>query len=467
METHLFSRENRRNFPFSYWYGLLIVFVLGCSENENILTFPEAPLSTTLKSYPTLSDPNCRKNLINSGLSREDADSRCENFAESGQTWHRYLSASSPNKRFVFLGDTGTRSATGQPTADALKVGEKVRQQCQGACQAIFFLGDNIYEQGLKDKTDLQYLKRYTHHWLSPSQQIGKELFFIQGNHDWGSIFPSRARAQALHRAIQLELPAQVRGSAHFWEYKNEDLRVIAFDSNYLVRQCSLIRGQLSCPTSKLNPASGAAINLENLRRLYTHSCPEKNCRSATISVGHHPYKSNGLHGSAGNYHDWHGFSLGRGEAWKKVFDEIITQHSSLYFSGHEHGVHVHHQKQRAEFLSVIVGSGAKASPSGPKTSKGSLRHERGMVLEAFCRLGFAIVDQTDRGLRVQVFSFFSSDSSSCLKKMQSSRRAKNHDLGELVGRDDLRCRSWTFDSHTWKESPCAKGKDDPKGIGN
>ncbi|MEU2432647.1 hypothetical protein ABZ611_24645 [Streptomyces sp. NPDC007861] len=55
------------------------------------------------------------------------------------------------------------------------------------------------------------------------------------------------------------------------------------------------------------------------------------------IMIGHHPYRNNGKHGSAGSYD---GFVIGdhtSGIHLKEVYEEVVCGRADLILSGHDH----------------------------------------------------------------------------------------------------------------------------------
>ncbi|NOY27114.1 MAG: hypothetical protein GXP62_14695 [Oligoflexia bacterium] len=131
-----------------------------------------------------------------------------------------------------------------------------------------------------------------------------------------------------------------------------------------------------------------------------------------TLTLGHHPCRSNGAHGSVGGYRDF-GLHLHSGDAFQALFQQEIMD-VDLYASGHDHST---------QFLaegppSLVVGAGAK--PQAPSTPNSS------MDFEAYCMLGFAILDATPGDLALEIHTLMppglAPAQAPCLSKMARRR---------------------------------------------
>lgn len=74
------------------------------------------------------------------------------------------------------MGDTGTGSANQRAVAESIKLYCAVR-----SCQAVFILGDVIYEEGVKNAEDRQFTSKFE----TPYQDIELPFYIAFGNHDY------------------------------------------------------------------------------------------------------------------------------------------------------------------------------------------------------------------------------------------------------------------------------------------
>lgn len=396
--------------------------------------------------------------------------------ASASDTWAELgvFETSSERARVLVMADTGVRTRDNRPHPDALLVRDAAAHACAGSCAAGFFLGDNVYPKGVNGPRDVEYLRAFTDAYLDEKTGPLKDVFFTQGNHDWGPISPRRRRAQALHQAIE-ELGPRVHGAAHFYSAEVGALRFLSLDSNFVVHHCKAApdvplpgglkvddlapyqAAELAC--RRAQDSAARPLNLQLMEEWARGDCTDalQECRRRTVAVAHHPWFSNGHHGSAGFYRDFGPYSVGKGKNYRVVLENVVAPHAALYLSGHDHGVQVHHRPGDLEQLAVVVGSGGKVSPAGVRTKPGKRRHQAGMELEGFCRLGFAIVDEAEELLQVEVWSLQGSEFRECAAQSEKRRGAVDNPLGE---RDptfghDLRCRAFEFTKGTWRAQAC------------
>ncbi len=388
-----------------------------------------------------------------------------------------------PQGRMLLVtADTGVRDGDNQPHADALLVRDIAAQVCAGQCTAGAFLGDNVYPSGIADAEDREFFVRFVKSYSKNQSGFLERSYFSLGNHDWGPLSPSRKRAQNLLRLIADSKALGARGATHFYHAQEGEFQLVNLDSNYFVRNCSaefrssaaeekaiaqvisavdspFAKAEIQCPSA--TDASELPLSKTAVRKIYQAACStyqdKDSCRAATITLGHHPWFSNGAHGSAGRYRDTKHFSIGPGQAYKSILESEVRPHSFLYFSGHDHGVQVHLDAQEPTTLSVVVGSGAKVTQAGSQTRAGSSYHQPAMALEAFCRLGFATVEAMPSQTTLRIYSLKGSKYEDCLEDSEDEQRSMSHDMGKLLGpsnnaalaahtvEHDLRCKEFQF----------------------
>jgi hypothetical protein len=341
-------------------------------------------------------------------------DPDCVDWRQREQTWRPQRGLPGETVRLVFAGDTGVRARTpdGTEIPEAVGVGPlavaaAARRACAGTCDGAVFLGDNLYESGVNEPSDTAFLRAFGHAWAWAGPG-----YFVLGNHDWGTYpillrdaahrGPLRARAHRQFRdlrALSTEPGLDLRGDSHFWAVPAGPGALVGLDSNYLVRRCT--DGPVGMRCKGDPPLNEDRIPLRELvERLVPDDRP-------SIVVGHHPWLSHGEHGEAGAYLDAKGITLGRGEGFRQVLDEVVAPASGLYIAGHDHNTQV--GRIDADTLSVVVGAagkttapGERTAPAGPEGEAGR-RHLPGITHEVFCQLGFAVVTLAPEGLTLDV----------------------------------------------------------------
>lgn len=295
--------------------------------------------------------------------------------------------------RFFAVGDPGlSDAAAGRPRALAattLRVAQAVDAACEarGGCDFGVMLGDNVYEAGVAGPDQAAFfeelLRVYTNDWKRP-------IAVVLGNHDWGPVTPSAARAQAELAEIARLGRAHdgvVRGATHFFELAAGPVELFAWDTNLLARGCAPGFG---------GPPSCAEAGDATLRALAASSAPFR------VWLGHHPYWSNGQHGDAGEQEECFGpvcVGLWPGEALKQLFDRHVVGQADLVLSGHDHSMQAFVDPRLGRSALVVSGAAAKESPLGRAERRRPAAFARGDVL------GFALVEAEADTLTVTVFA--------------------------------------------------------------
>ena len=236
--------------------------------------------------------------------------------------------------RFVALGDTGTGSN------DQLKVGNTIAAVCKArGCDFVQLLGDNIYDSGASSADDPVWQT----HFETPYAAVDLDFYAVLGNHDYGHNgagtdfskgqneidYTAKSKKWKMPSAYYHYAPAAGAGA----------VEVFALDTNMAMF------GQDSAQRKDI-AAFIAASKAE-----------------WKIAVGHHPYKSNGPHGNAGNYE---GISIPpiSGKGVKSYLEDTICGKVDLYLSGHDHSRQWLNESCKGTELAVS-GAGAKATELG------------------------------------------------------------------------------------------------------
>ena len=230
--------------------------------------------------------------------------------------------------RFVAVGDAGKGNSGQYAVADAM------RDVCatHGGCEFALLLGDNIYDTGVDDREDAQWQEKFE----LPYAALDFPFYATLGNHDYGA--PEVAQNYA--GGIGLD---PRRGAAQV-AYSAFTSKFFMPDTHYRLQH-----GPLELVS--LNTSSMFWVDLPFIERLLYREENERlraNLRAWEasplaqwrIAFGHHPYRSNGPHGNAGEYDGVAVEGLiGSGTGLRDFFDEFVIGHFDVYLCGHDHSI--------------------------------------------------------------------------------------------------------------------------------
>ena len=236
--------------------------------------------------------------------------------------------------RFVAMGDTGTGS-NGQ-----IKVGNTISAFCKArGCDLVTLLGDNIYDSGASSVDD----PIWQTHFEAPYAAIDLDFYAVLGNHDYGHggagtdfgkgqneiAYTAKSTKWKMPAAYYHHVPPTGGGAVELFAL---DTNMAMFDQHSKQKQD--MAGWIAASTAEWK-----------------------------IALGHHPYKSNGPHGNAGNYDARAGISLPivNGKTVKEYLDDTICGKVDLYLCGHDHSRQWLNESCKGTELAVS-GAGAKAT---------------------------------------------------------------------------------------------------------
>lgn len=206
--------------------------------------------------------------------------------------------------RFVALGDAGTGAAAQWQVASAMRTVCAAR-----GCDFAIYLGDNFYDTGVDELTDLQFEDKFER----PYALLEFPFYPTLGNHDYGA-------NGAGYEFWKAPLYIQYSDVSDKWVFPAQYFRVDAgvvelysLDTNAMMwgfydDQLSWMRERLAASTATWK-----------------------------VAYGHHPYRSNGPHGDAGTYDGDPASPIGDGTYVKEFFDDTICGQVDLYLCGHDH----------------------------------------------------------------------------------------------------------------------------------
>jgi tartrate-resistant acid phosphatase type 5 len=251
--------------------------------------------------------------------------------------------------KFVVLGDAG------KGNADQRRVAMAMRDLCAArGCDFALMLGDNIYDAGVSSVTDSQWQTKFE----QPYSDVNLPFYVALGNHDYGGeIFTYDVGGLGNEFELgKLEVDySQVSTKwtmpATHYTFTWGDVGFIVLDTNSILWEDTTYGDQ-----AQWLPTATAAV--AGKRWIFT--------------AGHHPYRSNGQHGNAGDYDapELSGFTLPNplpiqnGAAMKSFFDDHVCGISQVYFAGHDHSRQWLNEPTALCGTELIV-SGAGASTTG------------------------------------------------------------------------------------------------------
>ncbi|MGB0652532.1 MAG: metallophosphoesterase [Thermoplasmatota archaeon] len=245
--------------------------------------------------------------------------------------------------RFIAVGDTGTGKEAQYAVAAAME------QVCaERGCDFILSLGDNIYESGVKDPYDPQFISKFE----DPYANLTQPWYLVLGNHD-NSMDPLTGGPCGD--------PCDT-GFGHWYEAGNHEVAYSyrtdrESDKWHLpARYYGLVANNVSL--FGIDSSTLMFYGLGFPPTDYTYQQQESWMESAIaaadtpwkIAFAHHPYVSNGQHGNAGQYEcnnteyvptnlcgfDYYAPALS-GQYVKEFYEEHLCGKVDFIMTGHDH----------------------------------------------------------------------------------------------------------------------------------
>ena len=229
--------------------------------------------------------------------------------------------------RFVAMGDVGDGSA-GQ-----LKIAGTVEAKCkQDGCDFVQLLGDNLYESGASSVDDPIWQANFE----VPYAAINLDFYAVLGNHDYGNGGQGTDFLKGQNEVDYTKKSKKWKMPSAYFHFEKENAQFIALDTNMA------LFGQAG--TQKTDVTAWLAASKSEWK----------------IALGHHPYKSNGPHGNAGNY-DGIPLSPISGKNVQTFLEEVVCGKVDVYLCGHDHSRQWLNVSCKGTELAVS-GAGAKAT---------------------------------------------------------------------------------------------------------
>lgn len=236
----------------------------------------------------------------------------------------RVETASQQVVRFVAVGDTGKGNDTQKAVAAAMT------EVCaEKGCDFALLLGDNLYPDGMTSPDDPRMDAVFTDIY----EDVPLTFHGVLGNHDYGR------QHVVVHGEYQLA-----------WATEHDQLSMPAAWYRFTAGPAELWALDTDTVFWEGHEAQAAWLDA---------TLPHSDAKWKVV-FGHHPYRSNGRHGNAGQYEGWSNIPYASGRALRTLFDHHVAPAANLYLCGHEHNL----QSLEHDGLELVVsGAGASARP--------------------------------------------------------------------------------------------------------
>jgi len=219
-------------------------------------------------------------------------------------------------RRFIAMGDTGE----GNDAQERVSKGARARCDRAGGCHGFLMLGDNIYDSGADSANDEQFRTKidepYRNLKYGPPPEPGESddrdrlpIYVTLGNHDLGLIPLNRDK-------INYNIDYADRNSWYYFPAEIWDKRI----------------GPVHLVGIHTNPMVHEGMRVDMHTRL-VERVRENTSADWTVAIGHHPYRSNGQHGNAGEYDGVPLF----GEEYREWVNEEVCGKIDFLITGHDH----------------------------------------------------------------------------------------------------------------------------------
>jgi hypothetical protein len=251
--------------------------------------------------------------------------------------------------RFIAVGDTG------EGNADQRRVAVAMRDVCAArGCDFVLMLGDNIYDEGVSSVTDPQWQTKFE----QPYHDVDLPFYVALGNHDYGGEI----------------LGIDVGGLGNEWELGKLEVDYSAMSTKWYMPASyyTLTWNHVGIIVLDTNSILWSNKTYGDQAAWLPQAMMEVGGKDWVFVAGHHPYRSNGTHGNAGNYDapELAGIPIPNplpiqnGKAMKSFFDAHMCGLGQVYFAGHDHS------RQWLNEPGALCGTEMIVSGAGAKTTE-------------------------------------------------------------------------------------------------
>jgi len=270
-------------------------------------------------------------------------------------------------ERLIFIGDAG--DADKEPGLSLMKA-ISIRLNSLPEPETLFFLGDNIYEDGFQSE-EIKCSSSYPESKKLDAQlYVGKATlnpsYFVPGNHDWD--YHAEADKKILQkqqkylekcgRQAQL-LPNEKKGTPFVSTITNDLYTAVFLDSH------ALMNADENSITQSFNLLK-AIFELSEIKK-------------PVLLIAHHPIATYGPHGGCYqqdffgstviNFFRRNGISWGQdinakeyAEFIKQIKNLVPEKHKVMFIAGHDHSLQILSMEEGPDY-SIVSGTGSKTDP--------------------------------------------------------------------------------------------------------
>ena len=267
--------------------------------------------------------------------------------------------------RFVAIGDAGEGNSEQHAVADG------IRAVCdRDGCDFALYLGDNFYEDGVDGVDDDQFRTKFE----EPYADLDFPFYVVLGNHDFGEIPVEFWRTD--YQVEYTRFSTKWTMPDHFYTEAIEHLQLIGLDTNMIMLGMDWIEPQRPW-----------------IRRVLQQSAQQ----TWRIAYGHHPWRSNGEHGNAGNYEGaWFDpTGLVNGQLIQDFFRDELCREIDFYICGHDHN---------RQWLEPTCGVNLIVSGAGAKTTDFVHRDRNPTIWGEDSGPGFTWIELVDRTATIRFY---------------------------------------------------------------
>ena len=233
--------------------------------------------------------------------------------------------------QFVAMGDGGEGNPDQYTVSDVVEAVCGVR-----GCDFVLYLGDNIYDSGVDGVDDTQFLTKFE----APYANLDLPFYVVLGNHDYGGdgagweFWKGEREVEYSQYSDKWTMPD------NYYSFETSDAMFIGLDTNLIF------------------------YGLGADQRPWIEGLTSASTKTWSVAFGHHPYISNGPHGTAGRYEgipQWVPLTeIPRGEYVRGFMEDHVCHKVDLYISGHDHSRQWLEPKCGTEWM--VSGSAAKTT---------------------------------------------------------------------------------------------------------
>ncbi len=235
--------------------------------------------------------------------------------------------------RFVAMGDGGEGNADQYTNADAVAAVCEAKADDAAGCDFVLYLGDNFYDEGVSSVDDEQFDTKFE----APYAVLDIPFYVVLGNHDYGLL--SLSWWQSDYEIAYSDHSTKWTMPSEYYTFLAEHVRFIGLDTNALMvesiwgdsGQDDWIQGVLSSSEATWH-----------------------------IAFGHHPYRSNGEHGNAGEYEGYSWLPIANGASVEDFIEYNLCGQVDMYIAGHDHNRQWLEPSCDTEF--IVSGAAAKTT---------------------------------------------------------------------------------------------------------